>query len=479
MKPDNTRFSDYWLAELLRVREAHWGPLEDAGEVRAARAQGGNFAERIVLRARLLCRREKLDTALAHWRRAARVALPGLALLALLVGSGAALGALGNGTAPVNIALALTAMLGLHCLTYVLWLASFGLHDDGEGGARLGRAWLWLTRRLARGPDAALAPRALTGLLGRNGSLRWLLGAVSHGLWTVAFISLLLTLLAVLAARRYDFSWQTTLLTPDTFVRFAAILGWAPAHLGFATPPDAVVRISNGLHVLPDSARALWSSWLIGCVVVYGLLPRLAGLGLCLAMARHRIRRLSLDTTLPGYADLRQRLSPPSETVDGGEPEPAAADAPGLPRRAASSAGEPAIAGIELPPDPPWPPGGLDDRIIDLGIIDTRAQRLATLDHLAQTPPSRLLVVCDAGQTPDRGAVALIMDLAASAGAIRVIPLTARSHATPDASDRNLRADQWRERLVAAGLPSAAIMTDLNEAMGWLAPPGACEANRV
>jgi hypothetical protein len=473
VKPDGARFTDYWLAEWLRLREAHWGPLEDAREVRRARAEGQTFAQRIVLRARFLCQREKLDVASARWWHGARLALPALAVLAILAGWGAALGALGNGIVPVNIALALTAMLGLHCLTYLLWLASFALHDDAEGGARLGRVWLWLTGKLARGPDAALAPRALTGLLSRNGSLRWVLGAISHGLWTVAFTSLLLTLLAVLSARRYDFNWQTTLLTPDTFVHLADILGWVPAHLGFATPPEAIVRISNGLHVLPDSARTLWSSWLIGCVVAYGLLPRLVGLVLCLSMARHRIRRLDIDTTLPGYADLRQRLFPSSDTTgvdapDTGLPAPSGFAS----HAAAASAGLPTLAGIELPPDIPWPPPSANPGIIDLGVIDSRPQRQAALDHLQKYPPARLLLVCDVRQTPDRGAIALAAELAAGAGTTMVALLAPPG----DAPDRSHRAALWRDRLADAGLAREHIVEQADPAISWLATPAGPEA---
>src|SRR5690606_40311194 len=91
-------------------------------------------------------------------------------------------GARGDGTRPVNLVLALVGTLGLNLLALLFWLMSF-LIGDSAGGSWLGESWLWLTRKLARGPDAALVPRALVGLLARNRSLRWLLGAVSHGWW--------------------------------------------------------------------------------------------------------------------------------------------------------------------------------------------------------------------------------------------------------------------------------------------------------
>ena len=150
----------YWMAETVRLREAHWGPLEDASESRQARAQGRELPDKILLRARYLGRREKLDELLAHWTRGARLTLLALAIAGLFAGAGAALGALGDGSRPVNLLLALFAMLGLHTLTFLAWLLSFGVHARVAG---LGRLWLWLTRKLARSPDAALAPRAPGG----------------------------------------------------------------------------------------------------------------------------------------------------------------------------------------------------------------------------------------------------------------------------------------------------------------------------
>src|SRR5690606_4229739 len=132
------------------------------------------------------------------WMQGSRIALLALCLLAILGGAGVALGALGDGSRPVNLLLALVALLGLNTVTLIFWLLSF-LFKGGNSGAWLGEAWLWLTRKLARGPDAALAPRALVEMLNRHQALRWLLGGISHGLWSLALASLLLTLLALLS----------------------------------------------------------------------------------------------------------------------------------------------------------------------------------------------------------------------------------------------------------------------------------------
>ncbi|MCD0503848.1 DUF2868 domain-containing protein, partial [Bordetella petrii] len=150
---DPAGWEAHWLAETIRLREEHWGPLEDADAVRTARGAPHDLESRILLRARLLGRRDGLDSLLGRWRQGAVFSLVILLLLALAAGIGSAAGALGDGARPVNVLWAVGALLGVHALTFLLWLASFLLRPGGTTG--LGRLWLWATRKLARGPDAA------------------------------------------------------------------------------------------------------------------------------------------------------------------------------------------------------------------------------------------------------------------------------------------------------------------------------------
>lgn len=460
-------FRQAWLAETIRLREAHSGPLHDSTETRRARAEGGDFSERIIRRAQFLGRREKLDQILAHWRQLARWSLAAMLVLAVLTGFGTALGALGDGTQPVNLLLVLAAMLGLHALTLLLWLIGLGLKSNG-GGAWLGKLWLDATRKLARGPDAALAPRALAGLLGRSGALRWSLSAVSHLLWLTAMLSLLATLLALLSARRYSFNWETTLLSPDAFVALTQALGWLPARLGFSMPPEATIRLSDGLNLLPPEAQTLWSSWLIGCVVVYGVIPRLIAFLISAVLAQRGIKRATkLDTSLPGYAGLRPRLMPPSEGI-----APDAAAGPDArariqaPPTGIGLAGGPTLIGLELPPDAVWPPSGLTENVQNAGVIDTRKQRHALLDQLHAHPAPRLLVVCDSYQTPDRGTLAFIAELAAYAEQTHVAFYTATEPGRHNHAESRL--DSWRSQLEAAGVAPEHIHASLANALTWL-----------
>lgn len=473
----HARLTDYWLAETLRLRESHWGPLEDAQEVRRARQETTDFRGKILARARLLAQRENMNRLAANWSQGARVALAALWFFAIVAGAGAALAALGDGSRSVNLLVAAVAMLGLHAVTLLLWGLSFLLRGD-TGGAWLGEFWLWLTRKLARGPDAALAPRALIEMLTRNNALRWLLSSVSHGLWTTALLSLLVALLAVLSARRYTFNWETTLLSPDAFVAITDAIGWLPAKLGFSIPPESIIRASDGLHTLPESAQALWSGWLIGCVVVYGLIPRLAALALSALMAYRRLATLDLDTSLPGFAELRNRLEPASENTGIDAEAPPDFHARIVGGAPAYRADQPLLVGIELSPDVVWPPSGTPPGAEDLGVIDTRAQRNALLGQLHQQRPSQLLIVCDGRQTPDRGTLALVAELVGSAQKTHLALLNADvvTPSTPETTPNDGRLNSWLRRLAAAGFPSEDIHTELASALDWLGSADASPA---
>lgn len=486
------KFQQYWLAETIRLREAQWGPLQDSNEIRRARAHAGGFAHRLLLRAGSLGKREGIDASLHQWASGAKLTLTALLVLALLTGAATAFGALGDGTRQVNLILALTALLGLNTLTFVFWLIS-SLIPSGDTHASLGELWLWLTRKLARGPLAALIPRALVGLLGRQGALRPLLGSISHALWLFALAAMLATLLALLSARRYTFGWETTLLSPDTFVWFTTTTGWLPSLFGFELPSEAVIRTSDGLHVLPDTAYAAWSSWLIGCLVCYGLLPRLLALIVTTIMTLKRIRVLDLDTRLPGYIELRERLEPASLTGGIDAPAPTDIATRSQEHSAITISSSLAIVGLELAHDVPWPPAALASHVADLGVIDDRQQRQHLLDALYDRSPEKLLIVCDGHQTPDRGTINLITEFAGFAGQARVLIRT-ESDLTASGSDAHQKANEnesdkvltittrlmsWKEHLQKAGFSANNICTDQSQALAWLAasasdapPPG-------
>lgn len=432
-------FLRHWLAEALRLRETQRGPLDDTTELDTVRQGSADLGERILRRAALLGEREGLRQHLVQWVTSARIALIALWAMALFTGMGTAAAALGAGDRPVNLALALLALLGLHAVTLVVWLLSFLPGTAPSTG--LSGAWLWLTARFSRGPDATLAAQALASLLTRAGAWRHILGGISHGAWTAAFVGALSALLMLLSTRRYTFQWETTLLSPDTFVTVAQALGSVPAWLGFATPDSTLIVRSDGLHLLPAAAQSQWSSWLIGCVLAWGLLPRLvAGLG-CFWAARRRLRALRVEPSLPGWLELRERLMPRHQALGIDAPAPGPAGrAPWTAPAPAAFNGALAILGFELGTQADWPPESLPAGVWNLGLCDSREDRRRVLDQLRQ-PPRRLLLVCDARQTPDRGTRAWLAELQSACPHIDVLLL-----------HRPGREALWRPVLEAQGI---------------------------
>ena len=246
-------------------------PLDDLEANRLARAAGGDLPSRIARRALWLAERDGLAAALKHWLQGARLALVLLMIFAVLSGAGLAFAALGQ--TPVNVFWALGSLLGINLILLLSW--ALGLIFAGEHGATLGRLWLWLSEKFARDAKAAQLAPALLLLLQRKKLNRWALGALVNGLWLLAMLSALILLLTLMATRRYGFVWETTILGADTFIHLTQALGYLPALLGFNVPTEEMIRASGDGALDIESARQAWATWLVGVLVVYGVLPRL------------------------------------------------------------------------------------------------------------------------------------------------------------------------------------------------------------
>ncbi|WP_236195678.1 DUF2868 domain-containing protein [Pseudomonas glycinae] len=440
-----TSLQNLWLTETVRLREEHAGPLDDLEANRLARAAGGDLPGRIQRRALWLAERDGLTSALKHWLQGARLALVLLAIFAVLSGAGLAFAALGQ--TPVNVFWALGSLLGLNLILLLSW--SLGLIFAGEHGATLGRLWLWLSEKLARDAKAAQLAPALLLMLQRKKLNRWALGTLVNGLWLLAMVSALVLLLTLMATRRYGFVWETTILSADTFINMTQALGALPALLGFNVPTVDMIRASGDTALNIESARQAWATWLVGVLVVYGVLPRLLLALFCFWRWNSGKAALRLDLNLPGYAQLRERLMPTSERLGITDPEPVQL------HRVESTVGEHASDGallvaIELDDQHSWPPT-LPKNVSNAGILDSRESRNKLLEQLSRFPPARLAIACDPRRSPDRGSLALIAELARNAAATRVWLLQAPQGQALDAE----RLGDWHVALQQLELPFA------------------------
>ena len=440
-----TPLQNLWLTETVRLREEHAGPLDDLEANRLARTAGGDLPSRIQCRALWLAERDGLTSALKHWLQGARLALLLLMIFAVLSGAGLAFAALSQ--TPVNVFWALGSLLGLNLILLLSWL--LGLIFAGEHGATLGRLWLWLSEKMARDAKAAQLAPALLLMLQRKKLNRWALGTLVNGLWLLAMFSALILLLTLMATRRYGFVWETTILSADTFIHVTHALGYLPSLLGFNVPTVEMIRASGDGALDIESTRQAWATWLVGVLVVYGVLPRLLLTLLCFWRWNSGKTALRLDLNLPGYAQLRERLMPTSERLGVNDPEPAQM------HRVESGVGELASEGallvaIELDEQRPWPPA-LPKNVSNAGILDSRESRHKLLEQLSRFPPARLAIACDPRRSPDRGSLALIAELARSAGETRVWLLQAPPGEALDAE----RLGDWHVALQQLELPFA------------------------
>lgn len=444
------RWHSLWLIGWQQRREGE-APQPDPPELLAQwRQQGADAEQRLLLRARY-----RLGASAARLAPVPRRLGWALAVLCLLLGLTSAAGVwglLGAGERPVNVVWAWLALLGPHLLMLLLWLIGLGM---GRAPPWSGRSVAALGERLpGLLPDRA-AIEALWQGLGASGAGRWLLSAVSHLLWLAVLGGALLGLLLALSLRRYGFTWETTILPAAWFESMVAALAWLPGALGLPQPDAVLVAASGEGPVASSAARRAWSFWLLGGLLLYGLLPRSVALWLCRWRLRRALQTLQLPWQHPYYAVLQQRLAPRSTrlgVVDAdsgaGAPEPLVMGGVGEGS---------ALLGIDLPPDWPWPPLASDAR--DLGRCAHREQRAAVLQALTDAPAAKLLVVVEGAQSPDRGTLRFMGELCAHCRALGVLLAGA---------DRDQRRALWRQSLKAHGLGTECVFEASSEALDWL-----------
>lgn len=398
-----------WLCEALRLKETQWGQLDDrAASLRAS--QEPTAARQIAVRANLLGETSGVVLALGRVQSGLWIALCVLLGVAVLVGSSAALAALGTGHQPVNVVSALVVLLGANLFSLALWLLSLIL-GVGSGGW-LAQGWQWLVRKLATGPEVALAGQAWWSIWQQAAGLRWVLSSVTHACWLLASLTMLVVLSFTLSIRHFSFAWETTLLSADSFIALTQILGAVPQWFGFAIPDSETVRASGHLSSNSAQAQALWASWLMGALICYGLIPRALLFIASLLMVARAWPRTQPQLKSPYYQALLVKMEPAALSPEG-LPPPAVKPRYPPQDNVANSATYAMITGIELEGE--WPPLGLGSAIVHTVMIDSRDTRNMALGLVAQLNPRRLVIACDARHTPDRGTLRLIAELSSYA----------------------------------------------------------------
>ncbi len=463
-----TPLAEVWMATAVQAIE-HTGLLDDAAALAEAARRHSAPQLRLRERAWLLGQRLGLAAQMLRWRDAAWLLGAALALAVVLLANGVVFAMLTDGRT-INAGSALVAALGMHLVTLVLWL--LGTLLPGAGVGLLGRLSLGplLLQGLARLPlgqraHASALARAAGSLLQRTRLAPWAFGLVSHLVWSAAFVLVLVGLLLAFAFKEYRLTWETTILSAQTFADLVRATGWLPGLLGFPVPELAVGAAPQGPLALPASAAA-W--WLVGCVAVYGLLPRLLLAALCAVVWQRRKNRLQLDTSDPYFVQLLARFAAlqASRVVD---VEQRGGDAPVLtPLPTGATGSALAVLGFELPQaQEDWPPAALVPAAQYLErIAGAMDERRNALDALAQLRPRALVVVCNAAATPDRGTERFLREACSHAGrcALWLTDPPAGRSQPPNRA-------RWRHWLDAAGLQTIATFAQPADALAWAESP--------
>ena len=110
-------------------------------------------------------------------------------------------------------------------------------------------------------------------------------------MWLAYLAGCLIIVVLLLSTRQYDFAWETTILSEPMYVGMARLIALPVRQWGspYRTPRRSAPAAGPAGAVIAE-ARA-WGSLLIGCIVVYGLLPKgLALLVSVMALLRARSR---------------------------------------------------------------------------------------------------------------------------------------------------------------------------------------------
>lgn len=437
--PNSVSFDQAWLCEAIRLQETQWGSRDDSKARLLAQAETSALAK-ITKRAMVLGQDTGLVNALTQIKRAGWIGLLIIGVFALFAGSASAFTALGNGTAAVNVIWGFISLLALNLISMLIWCISM-LFPSATGGW-FPQLWPWLTRKLVRGPSIGLAAQAWWHLWHQARATRWIMSAGTHLIWLTLSLAAVITLVVLLSLRQYDFVWSTTLLSSDVFVKGVSVLGVLPQWFGFMVPDSEVIRLSGNISTSDAPAtRLLWSSWLLGSLVVYGVIPRALLALFSIVMILKGLKRTKPDLSAPYYTAVLSRMTPAFSAPDGMPPAAAA-----LTLTTGSTQHHDndwqtdfILTAIELDPTETWPPLGIGAAVTCTSMIDTRDSRQQLLSTLARTKPTRLVIACDARHTPDRGTLRIIADLA---GLSKKTLLWLRQ-----SQDVASHAEAWREQL--------------------------------
>lgn len=417
-----SRFDQRVLIEQLRHIEAQGTLAGDNDDMTIGSAAQHDFLSRLWLRAKSLADRNELMSALQRTAILVRIANGVGLLVAAILGALATSLALSSGQT-INIYWLLLLLLGFNFLSMLLWLVGISLKLDGLMSGMLAKITRWLPTlfrektQYSTAADRAWLACHFGGRLGQ-----WQLSAITHQLWLVYLLAGMALLVLVLIARQYHFVWGTTLLSDSAFVSLTEWLGRPLQALGLTTPTaQQVLQTRVGVE---DSLSAMhshsWAQFLLGALLVYGVLPRLSLWTWALLMRAKARRAFELDYYLPYYIALRRQLLPHadvSEIVDAANNaealQPARHSASLIHHETYKVPADARWVAVEPGEDIDWPPVTVTMEN-DLGQVNDRQSLTRLLQRLDNEAAGIIAVAVTAARAPDRGVQRTISSILAT-----------------------------------------------------------------
>lgn len=484
----------FLIYKIIEQVETQQGWLDDGAANRLAVSKAQSPDQWLLIRAQTLSDQAHFTATLNTIRATAVGANLMMWGICAVIGFLAGLSVLGSANTPVNVLWVVLSLLGVPSLTLLMWVfAMLFSNRSSEFGGLVGRVVQNMLKRFTRDPNSPLFWQAWHQTTSPSGAQRWLFSMLTHGFWLLALSFSVLSMAIAFSVKHYVFLWETTWFDPQSFVRVASFLGAIPAQFSLALPDSSLIAQSGNTAIDSWEARALWARWLIAVILVWGVVPRLFFFILS-AIRWHQTTAYLKPKTTDAYAlaclarlsRVKARLEP-----EGGSGLPDAWQAPAQPLNLTHSTLDAVVLGVELRALPDWATASRTDtsdidtlnrltseesvhsaqnpqsphsphttqtnRWVTLGIVDNLASRETTLQALAQRPPNKLLIICDALQTPDRGTLRLIDNLQKFAQQNHVFLM----HAV-----EGTHTNSWRQSLNKLGL--SIIHTSEQETAQWL-----------
>lgn len=270
------------------------------------------FEDCLWQRAKRLVEHNSLSSELKHAERLSGYSKTIALALAAFLGAMASIYAV-TGSHMINIYWLLLVLLGFNLLSMLLWLLGISINQKTLTAGMLSKLTNWLPGHfLNKSQYGVLADRAWLSCHFEGTVGKWRLSKLTHELWLVYLLAGFSILVLQLMTRQYDFVWGTTLLSDTSFVKLTEVLSVPLQMLGLTMPSaEQVVETRIGaVHTLTADHRYHWAQFLLGALLLFGILPRIFLWFWSLIMAGVSRRRFKIDYYLPYYISLRQQLMP-------------------------------------------------------------------------------------------------------------------------------------------------------------------------